>query len=65
MASGSEESITMQDVTEPVKEDIVNIDEENKNDPNQSPEYAFEIFQYLKAREVSYISLPFWLVSTK
>lgn len=60
VALGSEESITMQDVTEPIKEDIVNIDEENKNDPNQSPEYAFEIFQYLKAREPIFRVTPYF-----
>ena len=28
------------------------IDEENKGDPNQSPIYAQDIFNYLKEREV-------------
>lgn len=50
----SVDSLKMEeDGVEPIEEDMIDIDEENKDDPNQSPQYAFEIFQYLKFREVS------------
>ena len=35
--------------------DFVDIDEENKDDPNQSPQYAQDIFLYLKQKEVGVV----------
>ena len=36
------------------------IDEENKADPNQSPDYAQDIFNYLKEREVRALFFKFY-----
>ncbi|PIK52675.1 cyclin B3 [Apostichopus japonicus] len=57
----SVDSLKMEeDGVEPIEEDMIDIDEENKDDPNQSPQYAFEIFQYLKFREAEFKVKPYF-----
>lgn len=47
------DDVASNEVKEQLPKPIINIDEEYANDPHQCAVYAYEIFEYLKTREVS------------